>query len=209
MRRTGRTKTGSAEEAALWKRAAKAENSGLFALSLELTRMYVHAYPDNVWGWAVLGLRFGGLTRLVEARGALAIALRMAPRSVRGRLYWIVASFYDEISDLERAMFWLRRLVAICPDTPSWILKGCVHARLGEHAEAKRCHKNAIEANDGDVDEAYYNLGLLLRAEGDYTRARRCLEKALELDPHYGVAERALRDVAAAVELRLERGPTD
>jgi tetratricopeptide (TPR) repeat protein len=63
------------------------------------------------------------------------------------------------------------------------------------HARATRC----IE---GRLDEAYFNLGLVLRAQESFREAKEAFEQALELDPHYGEARQALADVVAALQAR-------
>ena len=93
------------------------------------------------------------------------------------------------------------------PDTNAWVFLGSVLARLGEHAEAERCHRNAIEFGTECADEAYLNLGLVLRAEGEYQAAIDCFTKAIELDPQYGEAKLAKRDAAAALRLRNAEPP--
>ena len=79
--------------------------------------------------------------------------------------------------------------------------------RLGEHAEAKRCHRNAIDSGTECADAAYFNLGLLLSAEGDYQAAIDCFTKAIELNPQYREAKFAKRDAAAALRLRNAEPP--
>ena len=93
------------------------------------------------------------------------------------------------------------------PDTNAWIFLGSVLARLGEHDEAKRCHRNAIDSATECADEAYCNLGLLLRAEGEYQAAIDCFTKAIELDPQYREAKLAKRDTAAALRFRDAETP--
>ena len=45
------------------------------------------------------------------------------------------------------------------------------------------------------IDEAYLNLGLILRALGRYGEARQCFELALELDPEYQAAQDGIDDI--------------
>jgi tetratricopeptide (TPR) repeat protein len=49
------------------------------------------------------------------------------------------------------------------------------------------------------VDEAYFNLGLVLRAQERYQEALACFEKALELTPDYREAITAKSDVEKAI----------
>jgi tetratricopeptide (TPR) repeat protein len=52
------------------------------------------------------------------------------------------------------------------------------------------------------VEEAYFNLGLILRAEGKYEEALECFERAIEIDPQYTLAKQARKDVARLFKLR-------
>ena len=60
-----------------------------------------------------------------------------------------------------------------------------------------------MECSEGHwIDEAYYNLGLVLRCQGRLSEAADCFRKALELSPTtYGVATEALQDVENALVL--------
>jgi len=52
------------------------------------------------------------------------------------------------------------------------------------------------------VDEAYFNLGLILRAEGLYEQALDAFTQAINIDPQYRIAKLTKRDVAAAMRAR-------
>jgi len=49
------------------------------------------------------------------------------------------------------------------------------------------------------LDEAYLNLGLVLRAQERYKEALACFEKALELTPDYRKAITAKSDIEKAI----------
>jgi tetratricopeptide (TPR) repeat protein len=55
-------------------------------------------------------------------------------------------------------------------------------------------------------DDAYFNLGLILRAERKYTEASAMFRKAVRLDRKYQIASEALRDVELAARLRKKAG---
>jgi tetratricopeptide (TPR) repeat protein len=52
------------------------------------------------------------------------------------------------------------------------------------------------------VDEACYNLGLVLRAQGRYPEAVTYFESALRINPRYGLAREAARDVERAMRVK-------
>lgn len=85
-------------------------------------------------------------------------------------------------------------------EAASYIFLGAVQARQGKLIEAERTHRSATKCPEGFVDEAYHNLGLVLRGQGRLKEARECFEKAIEIDPDYEVAYEALEDVIDAIE---------
>ena len=78
-------------------------------------------------------------------------------------------------------------------------------AKQGKFSEAKKYHKKAIKVASDVPDEAYYNLGLILRAEERFEDACECFDKALELDPDYTIAKEARSDVLKVLQLKMNR----
>ena len=74
-------------------------------------------------------------------------------------------------------------------------------ALKGRLREAERAHRAATRCPEGCIDEAYLNLGLVLRAQERFEEASRCLREAIRLDPKYRVAREELRDVEGMLEL--------
>ena len=118
----------------------------------------------------------------------------------------------------EKAKEWLELAVAIAPNQASLSFLGSAHARLGEKEAAKAAFRKVIELDD-TYAEAYFNLGLLLSADGQAIEAERLLRKAAQLDPGSHRAHGALgvllqelgKYSEAKAELRraLEIDPTD
>jgi tetratricopeptide (TPR) repeat protein len=110
--------------------------------------------------------------------------------------------YYDAKGDLRRAEQWYRK--AANEDQGGLVYLGGVLAKQGRFAEAKRYHRQATRAAESDLlarDEAYYNLGLILRAERRYRDALECLDRAIVLDPHYTVALATHADVRQAIQV--------
>lgn len=89
-------------------------------------------------------------------------------------------------------------------DAASYILLGAVLARQGKLEEAEKTHRRATKCPEGFIDEAFHNLGLVLRGQGRLADAKLCFEKAIEIDSNYEEAIDALIDVTAAIE--IEKG---
>jgi tetratricopeptide (TPR) repeat protein len=72
---------------------------------------------------------------------------------------------------------------------------GAVLARSGRLRDAEGVHRRATGCRAGCIDEAFLNLGLVLRAQERFEEAAGCLREALRRGPQYRAAREALRDV--------------
>ena len=63
----------------------------------------------------------------------------------------------------------------------------------------------AVELQTGPTDEAYLNLALVHRAEGQYEQALAYAQKALEMTPDYEEAKMAFTDIEQALEVKKGR----
>lgn len=108
--------------------------------------------------------------------------------------------------DFARARHEADRLVADGPEVAEHhFLAALVADRDGRPADARRAYRQAIAVAKGDYPEAWLNLGVLEKGEGDLAAARAAYGRALELRPGYGSAlvnlgklEEAAGDAAAA-----------
>ena len=103
---------------------------------------------------------------------------------------------------------WFRKAIDARPnDADAHIFLGAVLARDSRLLEAEMAHRSATQCDEGCIDEAYLNLGLILRALGRYEEARQCFERALKLDPECKAAQEGLADVVIALRfIYTERG---
>ena len=90
-------------------------------------------------------------------------------------------------------------------DTRNWIYKGCILLKMGRLREGERSHRRATQCGHGDVDEAWLNVGLCLRARRKYSEAATCFSRTLRMDPKYVAAKKALRDVCQAMSVVQKR----
>ena len=124
----------------------------------------------------------------------------------------------DRASNLEAARTWLLRSVEIAKAAPTLCLLGVVYLHLKEMENAEEAWRTAIEVDD-QCEEAYFNLGLLAKGEGDPEEAERLLRKSIQIDPQFLRAHVQLgalllkqgRKLEAESEFRrcLEIDPTD
>ena len=124
------------------------------------------------------------LARYAEAEDALKQAIAMCPPDK----LWIpltdMGHLHRARGEYKAAAAWYRRAIDKMPDEASGhIYLGGVLAKSGRLREAETAHRAAIRCTQGRRDEAYLNLGMVLRAEGRNDEAATCFEEALRLDP--------------------------
>ncbi len=113
--------------------------------------------------------------------------------------------FYCEFGHLFRyrgnfpeAERWYRKASEEDPDeASSFIFLGSIQARQGNLRTAESSHRRATSCSKGCIDEAFHNLGLVLRGQGRLSEAADCFRKAIEIDAEYEDAVIALEDVFA------------
>ena len=87
------------------------------------------------------------------------------------------------------------------PDDATYLIyAGVVALRGGDVHRSEQLLRQASECSEGALDEAYFNLGGCLVVQRKYIEARDCYRKALEMDPDYILAQKALTDVEAAIK---------
>lgn len=102
----------------------------------------------------------------------------------------------------EEAIRWFKRLADQEPEQAgSWVFLGSSQARRGRLRAAEQCHRRASECPQGNLDEAWLNLGLVMRALERLPEARDCFKRALAIDPEYRKAQVGLEDVQRALEV--------
>jgi len=111
---------------------------------------------------------------------------------------------FQEAGDYDQAARWYQKAIIADPtDAKYYIYLGGVRAKQGRFYDAEEAHRAAIACTEGCIDEAYLNLGFVLRALERFEEAADCFREAIRLDPEYRLARRALRDVERC--LKLER----
>jgi tetratricopeptide (TPR) repeat protein len=173
------------------------------AATIVLARKVLEEIPDHAPTLTRLGHALSELANYAEAETVLNQALENCGESKR----YIVLAKLGHLSkfrgNYEAAVEWYRKSIASNPDDAAgYIYLGAVLARQGKLDDAETAHCSATECSSGCIDEAYHNLGLVLRGQGRLEESRECFRKALEIDPDYGAAQKALDDVIAAIAYR-------
>lgn len=173
----------------------KAWRDDMPACRRHYAQLYVSAYPKNMYGWMVLADALAAMALYAEGYAALRKSLRFCPESRMYQVYAQMGHFYDTKCDLCAAEKWYRRAVAEFPRQENLIFLGACLAKRGKFHEAKSMHRRAARKKPESADEAYYNLGLICRAEEKYKQAIAYFSKAIAIDPNYKLAKEAKRDV--------------
>ena len=179
-----------------------ADAAGHVATVAHLCREYLEHDPDNGLIWRELGGALWPLARYGEAARALRKALALCPAEFRRFIYLEFGHMQRRRGKYRAAARWYQKLIGVLPDDAGgYIFRGAVLARLGELREAEAMHRAATRCSAGCIDEAYLNLGLVLRGQGRSGEAAECFRKALELTPDYDEAKDALADVEQLLAL--------
>ncbi len=163
---------------------------------------YTSKYANDIYGWIVYADALATLARYKEARAALQKAKLVCPKDKLHILYHQIGHLYKKKGDYPRSEKWYKRAVKEVASTEYLIFIGACLARQSKFVEAKKYYRKAIKVASDIPDEAYYNLGLILRAEEKYEEALECFEKAIELDPEYTLAKEERQDVMKVLKLK-------
>jgi tetratricopeptide (TPR) repeat protein len=173
----------------------RAWNADKPACQVEVAQLYTRIFPKEYAGWLALADALGHLARYDEAQTALCRAQQVAPSDRRTDIYIQSGHLHKNKCDLKNAERWYRRAVKHKETAGRLIFLGAVLAKQGRFAEAKRCYRRAIRVATEPPDEAYFNLGLIFRAERKYEDALKNFNQALKIDPAYKLAKEACEDV--------------
>jgi tetratricopeptide (TPR) repeat protein len=187
---------------ARWDRLRTAYKADLPALTVARAREFVAEHSDCGPVWKMLGAALVELSRYQEGEEALRQAIALCPSDK----LWIplaeLGHMHKARGDYRAAAHWYRKAIDAEPDEAGpHIHLGGVLARSGRLHEAEAAHRAATLCEQGCRDEAFLNLGLVLRALERHDEAARCFEAALQIDPKYCAAKKALRDVRRTLKL--------
>ncbi len=165
-------------------------------------KKYLSDYPDHGVAWLLLGIALVELGRYEEAQQAISKAIRMCPRDKRQIPLAHMGHLFKAAGDYDRAAAWFRRAILADPvDAKYHIYLGGTLAEQGRLRQAEKVHRKGIECSDGPIEEAHFNLGLILRSLERFEEAADCFREAIRRDPRYREAKTALRDVEQCIRL--------
>jgi tetratricopeptide (TPR) repeat protein len=171
------------------------------ATTVLLAARWLQAHPDDL---EVIDDFATMLCQMARYDEAVRVYLDRIERceDERWGLYNQLGHLYRYREDFAVAELWYQKAIDEGPDeAASYIFLGGAQARKGKLRQAEETHRRATRCPEGMIDEAYHNLGLVLRGQGRFGEAAECFRKAIELCPNYADAIEALQDVEAALAL--------
>lgn len=185
----------------MYRRMFDAWNVGEHAFALELSRDLLRQFPDYGTGWLLQGVMLYELARYDESEKTLRLALQLIPKQALDHGYIHLGHLCKDRGDYEDAECFYRKALELAPDDAGrHIFLGAVLAKKGDFDSAEKAHRNAICCAKGDIDEAYLNLGYVLRAQERYSEALGCFTKALGMTPNYEEAVLAKQDMEKVLQ---------
>jgi tetratricopeptide (TPR) repeat protein len=163
--------------------AIRTPDAHLPAYSAAVLRDAVKENPKTGIFWLLLGDDLTSLLRFDEAEDALKRGLELTPADKRRNAYSLLGHLADAVGDSSRAEEWYKMAIDNAPRNASgYIYLGALYASLCRMDDAENMHRQGAMCSDGCVDEAYFNLGLVLRAQGRLGEAKECFERAIALE---------------------------
>jgi len=179
------------------------------AHNVRLARAYLAECPDNAAVWLSLGSELKDLFLYEEARDALRTSIRLREESGDAPYhiaYIEMGQSYRWAGDYASARTWLSKAVEVEPENAGvHIFLGALLAKSGQFEAAKAAHRRGTTCEEGCPDEAWHNIGLVLRSQERFVEAAECFERALAIDCNYTAAQDALADVTFAIRLTRRR----
>jgi tetratricopeptide (TPR) repeat protein len=168
----------------------------LTAFTIRSARQFLRDYPDDDRAWLILGMALSEAYRYEEAEQAFAKAIEFSPRDRLSVVYAQMGHLFQQSGNMTEAAVWYGRAVKGAADDATYHnLMGWLLARQGRLHDAEVCFRLATQCEHGNVEEAFFYLGQVLRSQERFAEAADCFRETLRTDPEYRPAGWALRDM--------------
>jgi Tfp pilus assembly protein PilF len=189
------------------RRLQRLSRGPLTALTIRAARQFLRDFPDEADAWRILGRALSDADRCEEAEQAFAKAIEFASESMRAVSYADMGHLFERSGNMTEAAVWYGRAVKAAAQSATYHnCMGWLLARQGRLHDAEVCFRLGCECEQGDVEEAVFSLGLVLRSQERFEEAADCFRKVLLADPDHRGARGALRDVEKCIERMGGRG---
>ncbi len=169
------------------------------ATCVALAQQWLETHPDDL---PVIHDYAEMLYKMTRYEAAIQIyhdAIDRFP-SDRYHLFLQLGELYRYQGNFVESEVWYQKAIdEDVEEATGYIFLGAVQARQGKLEQAEQNHRRATECLKGCTDEAYHNLGLVLRGQGRLLEAQACFQQAIAIDDNYEAATEALADITAAI----------
>jgi tetratricopeptide (TPR) repeat protein len=157
-----------------------------YAAAEQLALAMTRTYPQNGFGWKVLGAVLEQTGRAAAALEPMRKSAQLNPADAEARSNLGVT--LHKLGRLAEAEESYRRAIAVKPDySGAHYNRGVTLKELGRLAEAEESYRRAI-AIKPDYAEAHSNLGVTLHELGRLTGAEESYQRAIAIKPDYSEA---------------------
>jgi tetratricopeptide (TPR) repeat protein len=171
----------------------------------ELALKFLHDYPEHPGAMISLGVSLIEMARYNEAMRIFKKLISIVPPEKLHGCYVQLGHLNNEKGNLSKAVEYYEKAITVFSNQGYYfIYLGGALAKQGKFDEALKAHRKALRYKNVDKDEAYLNIGLILRAKGKYNEAARYFKKAISIDSNYVEAKVALADVESAMKVKTQ-----
>lgn len=180
----------------LAKQLLKAYGRDQWFVIAKLAERFCGLEPDAAWAWHAWGVALSMLGKEKSALKALRTGLRLAVPDGRRMHLTALADHYERRMQPRFARKWHAQAMNEFPhEAASYIYAGVLEAGLGRLAHAETLLRKGTKCRSGAIEEAWFNLAVVVAKRGHATRARSALKNALRIDPNYVIAKKLLREL--------------
>ncbi|MFH1022538.1 MAG: tetratricopeptide repeat protein [Planctomycetota bacterium] len=179
----------------------EAHDNGFKGLTVELCERYLKLHPNQGPVWWIYGSVLTDMADFKNALNALRKSWGCSPQKFRFNIAWSFGHLYRDLGKRRLAEKWYKCAIELCPNNSNlYIYLGYLYAQLGNYEKAEQSYRHAIRVASHPLDDAYLNLGYVLRARRMYKEAADCFSKSLQIDADDENARQALEDVEAVIQ---------
>lgn len=167
-------------------RLFEAYRNGEYESAEALANLVVSKYPDNWFGWKVLGAILRRSDRNSEAEQAYKKALELSPQDAEA--HYNLGNTFRELGKLEEASLSFNKAIMLNGEfADAHNNLGNTLKDLGRLEDAELCYLRVVELTP-DKAGCHYNLGLVRQQLNKLKQAVASYQKAISVKPNYAEA---------------------
>lgn len=175
-------------------------SNGLTVSVVELCKIHLENDPESIAAQLYFADALIDLSKYNEAEELILKAiekLKIIDRETPAFPFSQLGDLYRRKGEFHKAIEWYKKASEINADEASYyIFIGTSYFRLGNIEKAEKFLLKATDCDEGFIDEAFYNLGIILCSKGKYQNAYKYFQKAIEIDSEYEEAKHWIEDLS-------------